>query len=131
MIAAVSDQRVAAVEPQVELELVVNRDAEVADQRNRWLDRALLDRVRVDRTESHSASLMEAQRIEVVVAGDQPQAPRAAVNRLVRDRGQEGRSDLMILVAIAPVRSTCSRTSCWRWSSGIDRSCWPRLAAVR
>ena len=73
------------------LELVAQRDPVVADRRDLGLQRrpALVDRARVQRGEAEPAALVEAQRVDVVVGGDQPQARAARRDGGVPHRREE------------------------------------------
>jgi hypothetical protein len=54
---------------------------------------SLINRVAVDRGQPHSASLVEAKSVKVVVAGDQPETMGSVSTRFLSDRGQQAGSD--------------------------------------
>ena len=84
-------------EPYLQLDLVPDRDTVLADERDRRLEAAgRLTEVTMHRDELETAALVEAERIQIVVGGDEPQAGTAGAGGRVPDRCHQRRSDARV-----------------------------------
>jgi hypothetical protein len=92
-----SSQSVTSCEVELELQLVADRDAEFTGGGYRWLEAcaAAIDGARMEPHEVEAAALVEAERIEVVVGRDQPQAPGVAASSDALGLGEERAADAL------------------------------------